>query len=375
MYINTLLLKKEDFIANNEVSILEPVNKKEFLTIKSIDNKDLQGKKNIGKVTKASMFIQQLPLVSNIAQNKMMEGAYKVIFPEGSIGTMMKYKNGMLGTPLVGADGKITSHAGLVPIDSISMTPLMVFTAMSAITGQYFMARINESLEEISKEVQNIIDLIYDEKESDIYAAYNFYESIRNNLQQILGNEILKISTLTNVQLTNNKLDSYIKFYSKSINREINNLKNVLKSSKFTSKRLSEMDEISVKISNFITQQHLCFELLCIGKVCEMQVAEIYDSSYCENLINELECSGEIIDKDVLTLIKKSEDVLLDIIKGANIKGNDAVSKYKKDTQKYKNKQLKFEKNKKRFIDNISDFNIENQKVKEFILIDNEVYV
>ena len=285
---NTIALKKEDFMADRIISLLEPVNKKEFLKVEAIDDKDIAGKKHIGSVTKANMFIQQLPLAVNMAQNDMMKGAYKVVFPEGSVCTLMKYKNNMLGTPLVGSNGKISGHAGLVSIDKVAMTPLMVFTAMSAITGQYFMSKINESLDVISEDVKNVIDLIYDEKESDTYTAYNFYERIKNDLQQVLGNETLKIATLTNIQLTNNKLYSNILFYSKSINREIKKQNNVLKENKLTATRLSEMDKISTKIFNLITQQHLCFELLCIGRVCEMQVAEIYDSSYCENLISEL---------------------------------------------------------------------------------------
>jgi len=45
--------------------------------------------------------IQYLPIVQTAKQSEMLKGAYKVVFPEGAVGELMRYKNGMLGTPLV----------------------------------------------------------------------------------------------------------------------------------------------------------------------------------------------------------------------------------------------------------------------------------
>lgn len=376
MSIPSLFSKREETASfQDEVTFVEPRTNKEFLTVIQVENEEINNKKCIGNLTKVNMFMQQLPLAVNIAQNQINSNAYKVVFPEGAAGTLMKYKNGMLGTPLIGESGKISGHAGLVPVDSISLTPLMIFTAMSAITGQYFMAKINEGLESLTKDVKIIIDSIYDEKESDNFAAYNFYEYVKSNMQLILGNEVLKLSTLTNLQATNNKMYSNILFYSKGIKRNIKSITNVTSNSRFTGKRLSAMEEISRVVLELITQQHLSFELFCIGKVYEMQVAEIYDESYCKNVILELERVGQIIDTDVNILINKCEETLLEIIKSANVKGNEAVTKYKEDISMYKNKQLKFEKSKDSFIKNIISFKNESIKPKEFVVINDLLYV
>lgn len=374
MGIESLFIKKEtELIWENEINLIDPITKKEFLSVTTVDDVDINKLKLIGNIPKANMLMQQLPLAANIVQNETIKGAYKVVFPEGAVGTMMKYKNGMLGTPLVGSNGKITAHAGLVSLDNVSLTPLMVFTSMSAITGQYFMARIDESLESISKDVKNIINLFYDEKESEAFAAYNFYEYVKKNLQSILSNEILKISTLTNIQSNNNKLYSNILFYSKSINRKTKNLKSILSESMFTEKRLYKMEEMSNDISGLINQQCLAFELLCIGKISEIQVAEIYDKLYCENLIDELKIAGELIDKDIKTLIDESSDVLLQITKDASItKGMKSLHKFYENEGNNKKKQKEFEKNRKLFINDISKFSFD--KAKEFIVIDNLVY-
>ena len=367
--------KEQSIEFNDEIKFLEPVTNKEFLAIKQFESGEISGKKCIGNLSKLNTFMQQLPLASNIAQNKLTGNAYKIVFPEGSSGTLMKYKNGMLGTPLIGDNGKISAHAGLVPIDKVSLTPLMVFTAMSAITGQYFMANINEGLEILTKDIKNIIDLIYDEKESENFSTYNFYEYVKNNLQLILGNEVLKLSTLTNLQLSNNKMYSNILFYSKSIKRKIEEITNIPNENKLTGKRLSEMDNISKVVIELINQQQLSFELFAIGKIYEMQIAEIYDEIYCNNILSELERVSQIIDIDVKLLMDKCEETLLQIIKGANRKGDQAVNKFKEDMSTYKDKQLNFQKNKDNFIQNISLFRDQNVKAKEFVVVDDLIYV
>lgn len=369
-----LCSKQEEVSFQDTVTFVDPRTKKDFLNVMKVENEEINNKKCIGSLTKVNMFMQQLPLAVNIAQNQINSNAYKIVFPEGAAGTLMRYRNGMLGTPLIGDNGKITAHAGLVPIDNISLTPLMIFSAMSAITGQYFMAKIDEGLESLTKNVKEIIDVIYDEKESDNFATYNFCEYVKSNMQLILGNEALKLSTLTNLQATNNKMCANILFYSKSIDRKIESITNVTKKLKLTGNRLSEMEELSTAVFGLITQQHLSFELFCIGKVYEIQVAEIYDESYYKNLISELERIGQIVDSDVNELIAKCDGALLEIIKKAAIKGDEAVNKYKEYMKKYKNEQLKFKKSKDNFIENIISFKNENIKAKEFVIVDDLIY-
>lgn len=370
-----LLTNKEEEIISfrDEVRFLDPISKKGFLNIMKVENEEINNKKCIGSIAKVNMFMQQLPLAVGIEQSEIIRNSYKIVFPEGASGTLMRYKNGMLGTPLIGSNGKISAHAGLVSVENTLLTPLMIFSAMSAITGQYFMARIDEGLETITKNVKEIIDIIYDEKESDNFSAYNFCEYVKSNMQIILGNETLKLSTLTNLQATNNKMCSNILFYSKSIKRKSTEIANIAKKLSTTEKRLADMDELSKVVFGLIRQQQLSFELLCIGKVYEIQVAEMYDEEYYKNIISELERVGEIADLDVKNTIKECEETLLQIIKKA-IKGDDAVTKFKEAMEDYKNKQLEFEKIKNNFIENIISFKNENTKAKEFIVVDDLLY-
>ena len=203
---------KDNKNLDNSIEILDTNSNNSLINIQRVEDISIKNLKKINGMSRVNMLLQQLPLSTAISQNNALNGAFKVIVPEGATGTLMKYKNGLLGTPIIGENKKIVAHAGLEEIKSISLTPVMLFSAMSVITGQYFMSRIDESLSKIEKNVNEIIELIYDEKESDNLAIYNFFKYVNINLQTLIDNREMKIATLTNIQNYNNKLHSNILF-------------------------------------------------------------------------------------------------------------------------------------------------------------------
>ena len=374
------LFKKNDkpsdkLIKYNNITFIEKETNHEFLQVIPDNNYDNQELIRVGDATKINMVLQQLPLVANIAQSKELQGAYKVVFPEGVTGTLMKYKNGLLGTPMVGEKGKTVAHAGLELLDASKvLQPVMIFSAMSLVTGQYFMARIDKSLSTISKDVKEIIELIYDEKESDIYAIYDYYEYIKNNMDTIIENEPLKVAVLSNIELNNNKMNSNIKFYTKSIRRKIVELDNVDKDSIFTSKRLDKVEELENKIQKLMHQQSLCYELFCLGKIIEVKVAEIYNNNYYENTINEFKNLGKEIEENIDNLMKVSNDILLKTKKGAVLNQEKVLDKIFESNNKYKERKETLENNIASLINNINMFVLDSVKEKEFYVIGNDLY-
>ncbi|KHD16321.1 hypothetical protein OA81_05975 [Clostridium butyricum] len=287
----------------------------------------------------------------------------------------MKYKNGMMGTPFIGENGKVAGHAGLVPLDASKvLTPLMVFSAISAVTGQYFMARIDKSLSIISKDVKEIIELIYDEKESDMYSIYDYYEYIKDNMATIIENESLKISILSNIQLNNNKMNSNIKFYTKSIHRKINDLTTATDESIFTSKRLDRVQELNHEIEKLMNQQSLCYELFCVGKMLELKVAEIYNKEYQDNIIKDFEKLGEEIEVNIDNLMFGCKKVLTEIKDGAVLNESKVLDKMLESNEEYKERKETLNNNVSNLINNINMFALESSKEKEFYVIENELY-
>jgi hypothetical protein len=286
---------------NNSLRIISPINNKPLLHIESIiDNPNKYETKNlrpIGSSAKFMSLIQYLPIAQTVQQSKMLEGAFKVVFPEGAVGELMRYKNGLLGTSIV-QKGKIIAHAGLEKIQSISLSPVLVFTVLSAVTGQYFMARIDKSLERISRDVRDIISMFLDDKEARSKAIFSFYTYVRENLDMIINNPDLRIATLTNLQSCIVELKQNLLFYESTIKRKNSELDNIIINIKTTGKRVQEFEKVENEVSDLLIQHHICLELLLIGKMYEMQLAQIYDDEYCNNLINDLNmhfiCSMEL---------------------------------------------------------------------------------
>ncbi|MDU5721082.1 MAG: hypothetical protein E6Z86_02935 [Clostridium butyricum] len=380
MSILSIFTKKKktntnELVEYNNICFVEPMTKEKFLSILPNSNYDNIKLNKIGQATKLNMFLQQLPLVANIAQSKAMEGAYKIVLPEGAVGKLMKYKNGMMGTPFIGENGKVAGHAGLVPLDASKvLTPLMVFSAISAVTGQYFMARIDKSLSIISKDVKEIIELIYDEKESDMYSIYDYYEYIKDNMATIIENESLKISILSNIQLNNNKMNSNIKFYNKSIHRKINDLTTATDESIFTSKRLDRVQELNHEIEKLMNQQSLCYELFCVGKMLELKVAEIYNKEYQDNIIKDFEKLGKEIEVNIDKLMFGCKKVLTEIREGAVLNESKVLDKMLESNEQYKERKETLNNNVSNLINNIKMFALESSKEKEFYVIENELY-
>lgn len=369
------VFNKDDKNLDNSIEILDSNSNNSLINIQRVEDISIKNLKKINGMSRVNMLLQQLPLSTAISRNNTLNGAFKVIVPEGATGTLMKYKNGLLGTPIIGENKKIVAHAGLEEIKSISLTPVMLFSAMSVITGQYFMSRIDESLSKIEKNVSEIIELIYDEKESDNLAIYNFFKYVNINLQTLIDNREMKVATLTNIQNYNNKLYSNILFYSKSIKRLIKDLKLVIELNLLNGKKLERVEEIDNRMEEIVKQQHLCYQLLCIGKVCEIQIAQCYDKEYYSNLIKDLTDIGESIDKDINTLIENVNSAMLEVLAKAKMAGKKSIDKYKENEKRNKEIQKEFKVNCSNLLDKFEQFKCEIDKPKEIYVINEEVYI
>lgn len=351
-------------------------NNIELLTVEEADIAERYKMKLIGNIVDLNMFFQQLPVAANIMQNEMAQGCYKLVFPKGIMGQLMKYKNGFLSTNIVGIDNKIVAHAGLIPAKVLNLTPLMIFSMMSLITGQFFLYKINQKLTVISQDVKEVVELIYDEKKADTSAVHYFFEHIQENLYTILFNEELRKSILTNILDNNNKLYSHVKFYSAVMKRNNECLKEVLDNNRSTAKRMEDLKERIDKFNENINQQHLCFSLLCIGRVREIQIGQIYEEKYHNNVLKELTTISESIALNVKSTFEYVDDTLLHILKDTNgRKGNEVIEEIKENERIYLEKQKIFEEHTNYILEGIQDFTNKLMTEQVFLINDGNVYV
>lgn len=250
----------------------------------------------------------------------------------------------------------------------------MLFSAISVVTGQYFMARIDKSLSIISKDVKEIIELIYDEKESDMYAVYDYYEYIKDNMSTIIDNESLKMAVLSNIRMNNTKMNSNMKFYSKNIKRKINSFNIINDENIFTSKRLERVEELNNQIEKLMHQQSLCYDLFCIGKMLEIKIAEVYDKKYYDNTSNEFSMLGKEIEDNIISLMGTCNKVLIKIKEEALFNEDKVLNKILESNNNYEKRKNILNTNVNNLINNINIFWLESNEEKEFYVIGNDLY-
>ncbi len=373
--------EESSYIENNKkIDFISEYSKEQLLSIEILedyDNKNLKNPITVG--SRVNALFQALPMAQVAYQNNIIEGAYKIVMPEGVGGKLMQYKNGLLGTPMVGANNKIQGHAGLEKIGVPSMNPALIFTAMSFVTGQYFMAQINSSLKNISHDVKQIIKILLDDKKSRNYAIYEFYQEIINNMDIILDNSDIRISYLTNIQSTLIDLRQNIKFYEKSIDDIIDekngNLYSVI-NEKRTNNRINEANKKFSELNDFLIQRYFCLQLFVMGKILETQLAQIYDEKYIKRVIDDLEMSKDSADRYNKRIINTYKNVFKKIEEKNWIWSSENIwEKRDKIIEEFQNNNDNFIKNYKSTINGIHNFIQFNKRENTFIIDGENLYM
>jgi hypothetical protein len=191
--------------------IAQHKNEIELLSVEPLDNASVK-KEELEKIGNKNSLLSQIP---NLFASKQLSEAYKVVMPPGVCGELMQYRDGLLGTPLT-KGGKIVGHAGLESMSGV-VTPMLVFTAMSVATGQYFLYQINESLNDILDEIKRVKDLFLLKEESTLFSHSVFLYQIYQNYAYYNGSNQLRIATLGNIQRVISELTASIYFYAHNV--------------------------------------------------------------------------------------------------------------------------------------------------------------
>ena len=197
--------------------------------------KDSLRKNELKKIGNKNALISQMPA---LIASKQLSDAYRVIIPPGVSGKLMQYKDGLLGTPLL-KDGKVVGHAGIESMSGM-VSPLLIFTAMSIVTGQYFLSQINEALDDILDEIKKIKDLFLLKEESNLFSYGVFLKRISEEYSYINASPQLKTATLCNIQNTINELSASIYFYAHNSIAELEKIKGMSFKEEFSSADLKQ---------------------------------------------------------------------------------------------------------------------------------------
>jgi hypothetical protein len=168
----------------------------------------------------ASQVTGLLQYVPQAAMANAMRGTFRVEFPEGISGVLAKHGNGFLSV-IQGEDGKIAGHATFVPTSETVPAVIGMFTALSVVTSQYFLAQINQNLEEVQRKLDQVLDFLYSDKACEIYAESQGVKAIYMNYPAIMNQPEQKTASIVTIQHAKAVAEKNIQFYYRDMNKRV----------------------------------------------------------------------------------------------------------------------------------------------------------
>lgn len=263
--------------------------------------------------------LQQLPVLLNKATYG--GDVYKVIYDKG-LGVLQKsaqYPGMLLGNVVEPtANNRIKDVARL---QELAVGPQIVggiFTAMSMVTGQYFMAQVNNNLRKIEESIESVRKFLEDDKRSKLQSEEEFLKMTQKTMQFILQNELQKQSTITSIQKI--RIDSLagINFYK----MQINDLKDLSAKKDKAEEVIKNIQEICFMISEYWYSLYL----YCYASYLEPIVAENYDTDYlnmvkqdmdekCEQYKSDYRKWKKMLDEYIATAKAFGDNKILEVLK------------------------------------------------------------
>ncbi|MBE6069688.1 MAG: hypothetical protein E7211_18655 [Clostridium lundense] len=234
--------------------------------------------------SRISASLQHLPgIVSNQTSTKTVEGAYRIVLPEGA--SLLQKSNGTFITAYrTPSSAGIAGQADAIPLDIASQTAasaaLSVFTAASVVTGQYFMARIDSKLGSIQSVVSDIQEFLEADKDSKANANVEALLEISEDMESISGKPPLIQSNLTRIMRIKDDSLQQIDFYSGELKARIESLPD-------TNKKV-EAEDVLARIERYLLRYLFSVRLYQEASLLELQLHGQTDPKQTERIANRL---------------------------------------------------------------------------------------
>lgn len=229
--------------------------------------------------------IQQMP---GVAAAEALSKAYVVKFPKGlpSSCELMKYKTGGLGTSIIGEKG-IVAHASLHEL-SAQASVLGALNAMSIVSGQYFLAQINNELKTMNQNIDKILEFLYGDKKAELMAEVSFVKYAYQNFSSIMSHEQQRLATIVSLQEARKIAMKDIEFYMSDLDSVVN------------AKSGSDILSLNNKAYQIKECLELSIQLYSMSSLLEIYYSQNFDSSYIYR-----------VEEDAVTYIGKCEKRIL----------------------------------------------------------------
>lgn len=287
---------------------IKPVNEKiDFENRERFQKLVLTGEQK----SRINAMMQYVPAAMSSAS---MGQAYIVKFPEGVVGTLTKLKQGGFGSMIKGADGQFVGNASLYQL-SEQAAFLGGFTAMSCVTGQYFLSEINNKLRMIKMNLDKILEFLYGDKKAELLSEISFAKYAYRNYNSIMACDQQRIATITSLQEAKKVAIKDVEFYMVDLDTAVNTKENS-DVKMWVDRTLQIKDSLDLSMQLFI-----------MSSLLEVYYAENYDSRYLQYL-----------EKEITAYLEKCEKRMISGFSALSMRIGEHKGKLweKVDTQEYK---------------------------------------
>ncbi|MBQ6173667.1 MAG: hypothetical protein IJK28_03500 [Clostridia bacterium] len=147
-----------------------------------------------------------------------MSKTYKVFFPKGLPGTMLKKLNGHYQPTKVNAQHRFVENAELVKMNK-ELVAYTVFSVLSIATQQYYLHEIYHQLSDVQKKLDEVLEFLYTDKACELFAEMQAVISVYQNFASIMRHPEQRIVALQTIQNAKILAERNTQFYIRDILR------------------------------------------------------------------------------------------------------------------------------------------------------------
>lgn len=261
----------------NDLTVMELSKLAHFDIVPCSTNYDFDNK---NRFTKLAMTSGQRMQLSGLAQQipaamagNAMANAYLVRFPEGLPHTLTALKQGGFGSMLKGEGGTIVGSASFFEMTTQAAL-LNVFTAMSAVTGQYFLAEINSRMDKMNQKLDKILEFLYSEKKAELLAELNFVRYAHQNFTSIMTRDSHRLATIIGLQNSQKIALKDIEFYTNDLDA----------TATAKAKNYEELVDLCASAQRIHNCLDLSMQLYVAASLLEVYYSDNFDKFYLKNV-------------------------------------------------------------------------------------------
>lgn len=227
---------------------------------------------NSAQTAQVGALLQQVPQAMAAGA---LANAYVVSFPMGLPHTLTALRQGGFGT-MIRENGRFVGSASLTPL-AAQAAALGAFSAMSAVTGQYYLTQINAELRIMNTKLDDILSFLYGDKSAELIAEINFVKFVHANYSSIMLHEQQRLATLTNLQAARIVAMKNIEFY-------LTDLDAILKKGAGSFDGLCTLLSKALQIRDSI---EMARQLYVVSGILELYCAQNFEEEYVAYLREE----------------------------------------------------------------------------------------